>query len=94
MSVPTGTVALFATCINDMMFPDTPKAVLRLLERLLHHRLLRRSVVHGSSTCVRCCLYGCLRCHRIGRQFRRFWLRVRGSTVRVGCPWASCCLAR
>ena len=34
MSVPTGTVALFATCINDMMFPDTPKAVLRLLERL------------------------------------------------------------
>jgi len=34
MSVPTGPVALFATCINDMMFPDTPKAVLRLLERL------------------------------------------------------------
>ncbi len=27
-------VALFATCINDMMFPDTPKAVLTVLERL------------------------------------------------------------
>lgn len=27
-------VALFATCINDMMFPDTPKAVVSLLERL------------------------------------------------------------
>ncbi len=34
MNVPSGTVALFATCINDMMFPDTPRAVLRLLERL------------------------------------------------------------
>lgn len=34
MSVPTGTVALFATCINDLMFPDTPRAVVRLLERL------------------------------------------------------------
>lgn len=27
-------VALFATCINDVMFPETPKAVVRLLERL------------------------------------------------------------
>lgn len=27
-------VALFATCANDVMFPDTPKAVVRLLERL------------------------------------------------------------
>jgi L-lactate dehydrogenase complex protein LldE len=27
-------VALFATCINDMMFPGTPKATVRLLERL------------------------------------------------------------
>lgn len=27
-------VALFATCINDMMFPETPMAVVRLLERL------------------------------------------------------------
>jgi len=27
-------VALFATCANDVMFPQTPKAVLRLLERL------------------------------------------------------------
>ena len=27
-------VALFATCINDLMFPDTPKAVVTLLERL------------------------------------------------------------
>ncbi|MDQ7992909.1 MAG: (Fe-S)-binding protein [Propionicimonas sp.] len=27
-------VALFATCINDMMFPDTPKAVVTVLERL------------------------------------------------------------
>lgn len=34
MSVPTGAVALFATCINDTMFPQTPKAVVRLLERL------------------------------------------------------------
>lgn len=34
MSAPTSTVALFATCINDLMFPDTPKAVVRLLERL------------------------------------------------------------
>ena len=34
MSVPTGTVALFATCINDTLFPETPKAVVRLLERL------------------------------------------------------------
>lgn len=28
------TVALFATCVNDTMFPGTPKAVVRLLERL------------------------------------------------------------
>ncbi|WP_168581796.1 (Fe-S)-binding protein [Gephyromycinifex aptenodytis] len=27
-------VALFATCANDVMFPDTPKAVLSILERL------------------------------------------------------------
>jgi len=27
-------VALFATCINDMMFPETPKAVVKVLERL------------------------------------------------------------
>jgi L-lactate dehydrogenase complex protein LldE len=27
-------VALFATCINDTMFPQTPKAVVTLLERL------------------------------------------------------------
>jgi len=27
-------VALFATCINDVMFPNTPKAVVTLLERL------------------------------------------------------------
>ncbi|MFZ0529605.1 MAG: (Fe-S)-binding protein [Propionicimonas sp.] len=27
-------VALFATCINDLMFPATPKAVLTVLERL------------------------------------------------------------
>ncbi|MFT3971168.1 MAG: (Fe-S)-binding protein [Micropruina sp.] len=34
MTVPAITVALFATCINDTMFPETPKAVVRLLERL------------------------------------------------------------
>ncbi|HEY5840141.1 MAG TPA: (Fe-S)-binding protein [Mycobacterium sp.] len=28
------TVALFATCYNDMMWPETPKAVVRLLRRL------------------------------------------------------------
>ncbi|MDR1767515.1 MAG: (Fe-S)-binding protein [Propionibacteriaceae bacterium] len=28
------TVALFATCVNDLMFPETPKAVVRLLRRL------------------------------------------------------------
>lgn len=28
------TVALFATCINDIMFPETPKATVMLLERL------------------------------------------------------------
>ncbi|NLE99188.1 MAG: (Fe-S)-binding protein [Propionibacterium sp.] len=28
------TVALFATCINDTMFPSTPKAVVQVLERL------------------------------------------------------------
>ena len=28
------TVALFATCINDVMFPGTPKAVVTVLERL------------------------------------------------------------
>ena len=28
------TVALFATCVNDMMFPDTPKHVASILERL------------------------------------------------------------
>ena len=28
------TVALFATCINDVMFPSTPKAVVTVLERL------------------------------------------------------------
>ncbi|MFZ1283386.1 MAG: (Fe-S)-binding protein [Propionicimonas sp.] len=27
-------VALFATCVNDMMFPSTPKAVVSVLERL------------------------------------------------------------
>ena len=27
-------VALFATCINDVMFPGTPKAVVQVLERL------------------------------------------------------------
>ena len=32
MSGPT--VALFATCVNDTMFPGTPKAVVSLLERL------------------------------------------------------------
>ncbi len=34
MNVPATTVALFATCINDTMFPETPKAVVALLERL------------------------------------------------------------
>jgi L-lactate dehydrogenase complex protein LldE len=28
------TVALFATCVNDVMFPTTPKAVVSVLERL------------------------------------------------------------
>lgn len=28
------TVALFATCLNDALFPETPKATVRLLERL------------------------------------------------------------
>lgn len=28
------TVALFATCVNDIMFPDTPAAVVTILERL------------------------------------------------------------
>lgn len=28
------TVALFATCVNDLMFPETPKAVVTVLERL------------------------------------------------------------
>jgi L-lactate dehydrogenase complex protein LldE len=27
-------VALFATCVNDLMFPETPKAVVQVLERL------------------------------------------------------------
>ena len=27
-------VALFATCFNDTMWPETPKATVRLLERL------------------------------------------------------------
>lgn len=27
-------VALFATCVNDVMFPDTPRAVVTVLERL------------------------------------------------------------
>ncbi|PID97802.1 MAG: Fe-S oxidoreductase [Actinomycetales bacterium] len=27
-------VALFATCINDIMFPETPKATVKILERL------------------------------------------------------------
>lgn len=30
-------VALFATCFNDMMWPETPKAVVRLLRRLGCH---------------------------------------------------------
>lgn len=35
MAPGTGkTVALFATCINDTMFPGTPKAVVKVLERL------------------------------------------------------------
>ena len=29
-------IALFITCVNDLMFPDTGKAVVRLLERLGH----------------------------------------------------------
>ena len=35
MAPGTGkTVALFATCINDTMFPGTPIAVVKVLERL------------------------------------------------------------
>lgn len=37
MSAPTPSspkVALFATCFNDVMWPETPKAVVRLLRRL------------------------------------------------------------
>ncbi len=36
MTIPAQrvTVALFATCINDVMFPGTPKAVVSVLERL------------------------------------------------------------
>ena len=29
-------IALFITCVNDLMFPDTGKAVVRILERLGH----------------------------------------------------------
>jgi len=29
-------IALFVTCVNDLMFPDTGKAVVRVLERLGH----------------------------------------------------------
>jgi L-lactate dehydrogenase complex protein LldE len=29
-------IALFVTCVNDLMFPDTGRAVVRLLERLGH----------------------------------------------------------
>src|SRR5512138_643736 len=29
-------IALFITCVNDLMFPDTGRAVVRLLERLGH----------------------------------------------------------
>src|SRR5699024_11594034 len=31
---PVGRVALFATCFNDTMWPETLKATVRLLERL------------------------------------------------------------
>ncbi|WP_347352360.1 (Fe-S)-binding protein [Intrasporangium sp.] len=34
MSTPTRRVALFATCFNDTMWPETLKATVRLLERL------------------------------------------------------------
>lgn len=37
LSAPDGSatrVALFATCINDAMYPDTPRAVVTVLERL------------------------------------------------------------
>lgn len=34
MSLERRRVALFATCFNDTMWPDTPRAVVRLLERL------------------------------------------------------------
>ncbi|MDE3031151.1 MAG: (Fe-S)-binding protein [Acidobacteriota bacterium] len=30
-------VALFITCVNDGLFPDTPRAVVEVLERLGHH---------------------------------------------------------
>ena len=29
-------IALFITCVNDTLFPDTGRAVVRLLERLGH----------------------------------------------------------
>jgi L-lactate dehydrogenase complex protein LldE len=29
-------ITLFVTCVNDLMFPDTGRAVVRLLERLGH----------------------------------------------------------
>ena len=29
-------IALFVTCVNDLLYPDTGKAVVRLLERLGH----------------------------------------------------------
>lgn len=34
MAVQTTRVALFPTCLTDTLFPDTARAVLRLLERL------------------------------------------------------------
>lgn len=34
MAVTTTHVALFPTCLTDTLFPDTPRAVVRLLERL------------------------------------------------------------
>ena len=35
-------VALFVTCLGDTLFPETPKAVVRVLERLGHEVVVPR----------------------------------------------------
>ena len=77
-------VALFVTCVNDGLFPETPKAVVKVLERLGHEVIVPRD----QTCCGQMHLNAGYR--REGLQLAEHFRRVFDSYDVIVSPSASC----